>query len=443
MIKAISQRFSVLTKRQKALWLGFPLLAAVAFYGPVSQQGGRQTIDLLLTEHQQLEDVLETSLAGQDASGEVNAAARPKYAYTIQQGDSLSGIFDRLGFAYSDMMQVMESDLTVLALDTLKPGNELSFWQNDAGVLTKMALQLSLVDSVEYLRNDDDTFSAETIKIPGVWRTFSRVGTISGSFSQSVNRAGLNSNEIEQVVSLFKERLNFSRDLQSGDRFEIVQSKQYVGDKATGNSELQAIKIITRGQDVTAYLHSDGQYYDKNGQSLQKAFQRYPLAKKWRISSGFNPNRLHPVTGRVAPHTGTDFATPVGIPVLSIGDGRVVLVTKHPYAGNYVVIKHDNTYSTRYLHLSKILVSKGQKVYKGQKIGLTGKSGRVTGPHLHFELLVRNRAVNAMTAKIPMATSVPAKEMSQFIAHRNELDRMLHQQTLKLASTDSNSASQG
>lgn len=443
MIKAISKRFSVLTKRQKALWVGLPLLAAVAFYGPLSQQSNRQTIDLFLTEHQQLEDTLEASFAVDDSATDVLTASHPKYAYTIQKGDNLSGIFTRLGFAYADLMQVMESDLTVLALDTLNPGDELSFWQNDAGVLIKMVLQLSLVDSVQYTRNDDGTFNAETIKIPGTWRTFSRVGTISGSFSQSVNRAGLNSNEIEQVVSLFKERLNFSRDLQSGDRFEIVQAKQFVGDKATGNTELQAIKIISRGQDVTAYLHSDGQYYDKNGQSLQKAFQRYPLAKNWRISSGFNPNRRHPVTGRVTPHTGTDFATPVGIPVLSIGDGRVVMVTKHPYAGTYIVIKHDNTYSTRYLHLSKVLVSKGQKVFKGQKIGLTGKSGRVTGPHLHFELLVRNRAVNAMTAKIPMATSVPAKEMSQFIAHRNELDRMLHQQSLKLASNGSESATQG
>jgi murein DD-endopeptidase MepM/ murein hydrolase activator NlpD len=222
-----------------------------------------------------------------------------------------------------------------------------------------------------------------------------------------------------------------------------VQSQQYVGDQTTGNSELQAIKIITRGQTVSAYLHSDGQYYDQKGQSLQKAFQRYPTAKRWKITSAFDPKRLHPVTGRIAPHNGTDFSMPVGTPIVSIGDGRVEAVRSHPYAGNYLVIKHDNTYSTRYLHMSRIDVSKGQKVFKGQKIGLSGKSGRVTGPHLHFELLVRDRAVNAMKADIPMATSIPKAEMSQFVARKNELDLMLHNQTLEVAANEGPIPNQG
>ncbi|QSA20878.1 peptidoglycan DD-metalloendopeptidase family protein, partial [Vibrio furnissii] len=94
------------------------------------------------------------------------------------------------------------------------------------------------------------------------------------------------------------------------------------------------------------------------------------------------------------------------------GDGVVVMTRNHPYAGNYVVIQHGSTYMTRYLHLSKILVSKGQKVSRGQRIGLSGATGRVTGPHIHYELIVRGRPVDAMKANIPMANSVPKKDMA-------------------------------
>ena len=156
--------------------------------------------------------------------------------------------------------------------------------------------------------------------------------------------------------------------------------------------------------------------------------------KHWRISSPFDPNRRHPVTGRIAPHNGTDFAAPIGTPVEATGDGVVTMIRHHPYAGNYVVIKHDSTYTTRYLHLSKILVHKGQKVSRGERIALSGMTGRVTGPHLHYELIVRGHPVNAMTAKIPMATSVPKQEMSVFVARRDELNDILDQKLNMLAS---------
>ncbi len=331
----------------------------------------------------------------------------------------------------------METDLNYLALDTLKPGNILRFWKAQNGnALSKMELEFSLVERAVYSRLDDGTYEFQDVKIPGVWKEFAMVGEIQGSFSQSVNSIGLGSAEIEQIVSLLKDKLNFSRDLRFGDRFEVVQSRQFVGEKLTGNREIQAIKIYSRGKDVSAYLHRDGQYYDKNGDSLQRAFQRYPTTNK-RITSNFDAHRLHPVTKRVAPHNGTDFGVPVGTPVFSTGDGTVIMTRKHPYAGNYVVIQHGSTYKTRYLHLSKILVRKGQKVSRGERIGLSGQSGRVTGPHLHYELMVRDRAVNAMTANIPMANSVPKKEMAGFVARRNELDSMLQQQELRYATSES------
>ncbi|MDW6005046.1 peptidoglycan DD-metalloendopeptidase family protein [Vibrio mangrovi] len=417
----------LLSRRQRIFILGVPLLAGISFYALLNNHTTRHSLEVAISENQ----LVESLIADQQQLPSENL---PDYEYVIRPGDNLSSIFEQLGFGYRDLLKIMETDLNYLALDTIQPGDTLRFWKSkDDNSVAKMSLEFSMVEQVVYTRLDDGSYEYQEIKIPGTWKQFPLIGDIQGSFSQSAYRLGLNSNEIEQMVSLLKDKVNFSKDLRAGDRLEIVQSKQFVGDDLTGNREIQAIKIFTRGTSISAYLHSDGQYYDQDGNSLQKAFRRYPTSRHWRMSSSFNPHRRHPVTGRIIPHNGTDFATPVGTPVLSTGDGTVIIVRKHPYAGNYIVIRHDSTYMTRYLHLSKILVHRGQKVSRGQKIGLSGRSGRVTGAHLHYELIVKGRPVDAMKAKIPMATSVAKKEMKQFIVHRNEMDHLLEQQEMQLA----------
>ncbi len=234
-----------------------------------------------------------------------------------------------------------------------------------------MELEFSLVDRAVYTRLFDGSYEFEERKIPGTWKVEPLIGEVDGSFSLSANRAGLGAADLDQIVTLLKKKINFGRDLRRGDRFEVVLSRQLVGEKLTGNSEIHAIKIFNRGKVITANLHQDGQYYDKNGVFLQRAKQRYPVDSKWRITSNFYRRRLHPVTKRVAPHNSTDFAMPIGTPVYSSVYGVVVMTRNHPYVGNYVVIQHGNTYMTRYLHLSKILVKKGQKVSRGQRIGLS------------------------------------------------------------------------
>ncbi|WP_270020683.1 peptidoglycan DD-metalloendopeptidase family protein [Vibrio sp. LaRot3] len=405
--------------------LSLPVITAVMLASLGGGANTKRIIDLSLPDTELVDTLLTDTFESPNM---------PDFEYEIQSGDNLSSIFDQLGFGYSDLMRIMETDLNYLALDTLKPGNTLRFWRDEeTNQLAKMELEFSMVERAVYSRLDDGSYEFEDVKIPGEWKEFPLIGEISGSFSQSVNRAGLGSAEIDQIVTLLKDKINFARDLRAGDKFEVVQSRQFVGDELTGNREIQAIKIFNRGRVLTAYLHTDGQYYDQNGDSLQRAFQRKPVAGNYRLSSHFNPKRKHPVTGRVAPHNGTDWATPTGTPIVSTGDGVVLLTRNHPYAGKYVVIQHGTTYKTRYLHLSKILVRKGQKVSRGQRIGLSGKTGRVTGPHIHYELIIRGRAVNAMKANIPMANSVSKKEMAAFKQRRDELDNMLEQQELQLA----------
>lgn len=424
--KSVAARISAWSKQKKILAACLPIVA-IAIFSSSRDSSLQGTVELSLPESQ----VIDTILAENQAAHDI-----PDYEYQISKGDNLSSIFSTLGFSYQELMRVMETDLNYLVLDTLKPGNTLRFWKTETGDLKKMELVFNIAEHAVYTRLDDGSFGYRDVKIPGTWKQVPVVGEIHGSLSASVNKLGLNSAEISQIVTLLKDKINFKRDLRAGDRFEVVQSRQYVGDEMTGNSEIEAVRIYNRNRVISIYLHSDGQYYDQDGNSLQRAFQRHPFKGNYRMSSKFDPNRHHPVTGRVAPHNGTDWATPSGTPIVATGDGVVVMTRNHPYAGKYVVLQHGGAYKTRYLHLSKILVKKGQRISRGQRIGLSGATGRVTGPHIHYEFIIRGRPVNPVTAKIPMASSVPKAEMAQFKANRDKLNAMLKAQEAKLANVE-------
>ncbi|WP_283598220.1 peptidoglycan DD-metalloendopeptidase family protein [Photobacterium phosphoreum] len=363
-----------------------------------------------------------------------NIVLPPTYEYQVKKGDTLSGIFAQLNLPQADVKDIMAADLNSLQIDNLRPNDILRFWVADSDHrLKKVQLQFNVAHMINYTREKNNDFAVKEITLPGIWHEKVIRGEIHGSFSLSAQKAGLSYTDIHEIMAIFKDKLNFDRDLKTGDRFEVVSKEKYVNNQASGDTELQAIRLYTNNQQFSAYLSSDGNFYDQHGESLQRAFLRYPTAKRFRISSPFNPHRRHPVTGRIQPHNGVDFAAPVGTPVLATGDGVVTRVTNHPYAGRYVVIKHSANYSTRYLHNSRILVKVGQRVKRGQEIALSGKTGRVTGPHIHYELLVRGKPVNPLTAKIPLASSVSHQQKKAF-----ELDVVQYNRLMKQPSAHKN-----
>lgn len=335
--------------------------------------------------------------------------------YAIAQGDTLSSIFDRFDLGQQTMYQVLSADESLLALDILRPGNLLSFYlDEESRSLQEMELFIHPGNRVVYRRADNGNFEYEEIVIPGDWEQQVLAGEINGSFYLSARNAGLSERETAIVTDLFKDQLNFAREIRAGDRFQIVRSRQWVEGDLTGQSRIEGVRILRRNRLHSAFLFEDGNYYDHKGESLARAFRRHPMNGNYRVSSSFNPARRHPVTGRVAPHNGVDFAMPIGTPVLSTGDGVVTRVKNHPFAGKYVEIQHGGNYVTRYLHLDRILVRRGQSVARGERIALSGNTGRSTGPHLHFELHVKGRPVDPMRANIPMAASVPQSKRGQF-----------------------------
>ncbi len=351
--------------------------------------------------------------------------------YIVKVGDTLSKIFTSWDIPYRDVQRVLEADLNHLQLDTIRPGDHLELvLDGETRALSKVIYHISLVERAIYTLEEDNQFSYEFEEQEGQWKSKLYSGTINGSFSLSAYKLGLSPNQIANITELLRDKIDFGKVLRAGDRFNVLVSEQFLGDHPTGNSEIQGISFDLRSREVAAFLAEDGRFYDRDGNSLQRAFNRYPVDKQYRrITSAFNPKRKHPVTGRVTPHNGTDFATPVGAPIYSTGDGKVIGVRNHPYAGKYLVIEHNNVYKTRYLHLSKFLVKKGQYVTRGQKIALSGATGRLTGPHLHFEVLVRNRAVDPMKADLPLASSLSQKDKASFLARIDGFDMLVSQET--------------
>ncbi|MDX2493536.1 MAG: peptidoglycan DD-metalloendopeptidase family protein [Desulfuromusa sp.] len=355
---------------------------------------------------------------------------------TIRSGDNLSAIFDSVKISQTVMLQIIAADESLLALDILRPGNTLTFTlDEETRQLMKMELFIHPAHQIAYQRVNKNSFEYKEIILPGTWEPQLLDSEIVGSFYQSALAVGLSEQETGNITYLFKNKLKFSRDLRAGDHFQVVRSLQLLDGKLTGQSHIEAVRIFARKHHYSAFLFEDGNFYDEKGESLARAFQRYPFKGRHRISSPFNPARLHPVTKRIAPHKGVDFGMPVGTPIYSTGDGIVTRVKNHRYAGKYIEIKHDGRYLTRYLHLNRITVKRGQKIKRGERIALSGNTGRSTGPHLHYEIHIKGRAVNPITAKIPMAVSIPKSKFKLFKQRVTELVSLMEQPIFDLIGT--------
>ncbi|QFT12367.1 peptidoglycan DD-metalloendopeptidase family protein [Vibrio sp. THAF190c] len=384
-----------------------------------------QEIEIKVTPYQEL--VESEVITPQSVEASESNSNLVRVHYFVKVGDTLSNVFASWQLPYETAHKILEADLESLKLDTIKPGEHLELLvDKDTRRLVELTYHESLIERSVYSLNDDGSFDYQFIEMPGEWKEKMYAGEVNGSFSLSAHKIGLSSRQIANITRTLRDKINFARDLRAGDRFSVLVSEQYADDHLTGKTEVQGISIQLRGREVAAFLADDGRFYDREGNSLEQAFDRYPVDRQYRrITSAFNPRRKHPVTGRITPHNGTDFATPVGAPIYSTGDGRVVAVRNHPYAGKYLVIEHNSVYKTRYLHLHRFLVKKGQQVKRGQKIALAGATGRITGPHLHFEVLVRDRAVDPMKANLPMASSISKEEKGAFYARISEFDKLV------------------
>ncbi|SCC69062.1 murein DD-endopeptidase MepM [Kosakonia oryziphila] len=337
------------------------------------------------------------------------------HEYVVSTGDTLSSILNQYGIAMGDISQLAAADKE---LRNLKIGQQLSWTLTADGDLQRLTWEISRRETRTYDRVDGG-FKMSSAMQQGDWVNSVMKGTVGASFVASAREAGLTSAEVSSVIKAMQWQMDF-RKLKKGDEFSVLMSREMLDGKQE-QSQLVGVRLRSDGKDYYAIRAEDGKFYDRNGSGLAKGFMRFPTAKQFRVSSNFEPRRLNPVTGRIAPHKGVDFALPQGTPVLAVGDGEVVVAKRSGAAGNYVAIRHGRTYTTRYMHLRKLLVKPGQKVKRGDRIALSGNTGRSTGPHLHYEMWINQQAVNPLTAKLPRTEGLTGSDRTDYLTQVKEV----------------------
>tara|TARA_R110002049_G_scaffold6659_13_gene41478 strand:- start:1549 stop:2817 length:1269 start_codon:yes stop_codon:yes gene_type:complete len=250
-------------------------------------------------------------------------------------------------------------------------------------------------------------------------------GTISSSLYVNMTELGLTPDLIDQFADLYGWVVDFQR-LQKDDKFKVIFKEQIVDDQIVGIEDIEAAYFEHMGQGYHAIpFEQNGiiSYFDEKGNSLKKAFLRDPL-KFSRISSRYSLSRFHPVQKRYKAHLGTDYAAPRGTEIRSVGDGTVLEATYRGGNGNFVKIRHNGTYTTQYLHMSKIGngIKKGTRVKQGQVIGYVGSTGLATGPHLCFRFWKHGKQVDWLREEIPPAE--PIAEANKLAFEQVKLEKI-------------------
>lgn len=338
----------------------------------------------------------------------------------VNRGDNLAIIFKRAGFSAQTLHKLINTNAETRKLTKIHPGETLSFATAENGELAQLRYVISKTDTLFVTLNDeghyDTTIDSKEIE------TLSKTagGEISNNFWTSAIAAGLSERQIMNFADIFGWDVDFANDIRKGDEFGLIYESHYVEGEFIGTGKIIAAEFINQGERYTAIRHTDGNFYTSEGRSMKQAFLRAPVNFKY-ISSSFNPRRLHPVTGQVRAHRGIDYAARTGTPVVAAGNGNVIKSGYNQYNGNYVFISHGTQYVTKYLHLNKRLVKKGDKVKQGQRIGTVGATGRVTGAHLHYEFLVNGVHRNPRTVTLPKSEPLPQSELAKFKPIANDL----------------------
>ncbi|EOX4424536.1 peptidoglycan DD-metalloendopeptidase family protein [Vibrio alginolyticus] len=391
------------------------LIIFALFFLPDPQDLDPQQSRLKVGQHYPVPVSLELS-ALNSSSPAVPAVLRWE-TYKVKNGESAAILFSRVGLSARLLHELVSSDKEVeKQLTRLRPGDRLQFGFDENNDLVQLRRTLSAFETFRITLKDGKYVSEVDKKEVDFQYNYAEA-TIKSNFWNTGISSGLNGNQIMELAGIFGWDIDFALDIRKNDSFRVLYQEEVVEGEVIGRGKIIAAIFKNQGDTFTAILdQKSGKYYDENGRAMKKAFLRAPLDFR-RVSSNFNPRRLHPVTGRVRPHRGTDYAAPVGTPIWAAGDGVVQKSSYNKFNGNYVFIKHSNTYITKYLHLTKRTVRAGQRVKQGQTIGTLGGTGRVTGPHLHYEFLVNGVHKNPRTVNLPQSKSLTGKARQTFMAN--------------------------
>ncbi len=367
------------------------------------------------------------------SADQLEPAAREMKRVAMQRNETLSSVLDRIGAPREEANRAVQAASELLDLRYMQPGDDITAWletdpANGAVSLAGVSLRPEAERQVLVSRSLDGSWTSHELKaklVPG----FKQVsGEIETSIYESALSLGAGDQQVVDFADVLGYDIDFQREAQAGDHFEFVYE---TFDDERGQ-EVKAGNLIFAAMDGAALTKSfyrftpsdDGQvdYFDENGQSAKKFLMKTPINGA-RLSSGFG-NRKHPILGYTKLHKGTDFAAPRGTPIYAAGNGVIERIGPYSTFGNYIKIEHANGYETAYAHLNGFAkgLRKGHRVRQGQVIGYVGTTGRSTGPHLHYEVYVNAKPVNAMKLKLPTGRKLEGEQLQAFKAERDRID---------------------
>ncbi len=369
------------------------------------------------------------------SADQIESVVRDVRRVEVQRNDTLSDVLDRLGVARNESNGAIYAAAQFVNLRTVRPGDAVTAWietdpLDGAQHLTGMSLRPEAERQVMIARDAAGQWSAHELKArmtPG----FSLVNaSIDTSIYNAAIAAGATDQQVVDFADILGYDIDFQREVHPGDKFSIFYEtfRDERGDPVKNGAVLYA-EMDGDALHKAFYRYTpddDGvtDYFTADGQSAKKFLMKTPINGA-RLSSGFG-NRKHPILGYTKLHKGTDFAAPVGTPIYAAGNGVIEKAGPNSTYGNYVKIQHANGYETAYAHMSRFAagVRKGVHVRQGQVIGYVGTTGRSTGPHLHYEVYISNKPVNAMALKLPTGRKLAGEQLAAFQSEVARIDQL-------------------
>ncbi|HTV58017.1 MAG TPA: peptidoglycan DD-metalloendopeptidase family protein [Verrucomicrobiae bacterium] len=334
-----------------------------------------------------------------------------------------SAVLKEMGIASGTVARVTASAQPVFDLRHLRAGNQLAVGRSVVGDLREIRYEIDS-DNNLVIHPDGADFHSEIQTIPSKTETAGVAGEIHGSLFESIVDAGEKPELAMRLAEIFGYDLDFYTDPRPGDTFRLVVEKRVL-DNGTlvSYGRILAAEYRSGKRSYSAVLFHDPAgnpaYYTVDGKSMKREFLHSPLKYAAPITSHFSLSRFHPILKRYRPHLGIDYGAPIGTPVQTIGDGRVIYAGRKGGAGNLVEIQHANGYNTYYMHLSRILVHDGERVEQGQRIGLVGMTGLATGPHLDFRIQHHGQFLNFERLALPPSDPISRRNFAAFAAARD------------------------
>ena len=357
---------------------------------------------------------------------------KPKYlniSHKVSEGETFEKIFKNYPISSNEIKKIQKELSNTVNLNNLKTNQIIKFTieQNKNKKITYFIFPVSRTKKIQLIRNLDTNLFEKKIIITNLKKKIIfKEGKIIQSLYKTAIDLNVQPNVIIEFARIYGFQVDFQRDIRKNDNFQIMY-EVFEDDSGkvyeTGNIVFADLKLS--GKNNTLYYFnkkgSEG-HYDENGKSVEKALMKTPINGA-RLSSAFGM-RKHPIDGYNKMHRGTDFAAPMGTPIMASGSGLITRARWCGGGGNCIKIKHNSTYETIYAHMKNFArgIKEGIRVKQGQIIGYVGSTGKSTGPHLHYEVVVNGKKVNSQKLKLPSGKTLKGKERKIFEVEKIKLD---------------------